>query len=1186
MKKIMAIMALLFLSFGLVACDESSLQKITFETNQGTQIDPIQFSETYDISKLNQFTTTKDGYTFEGWYTLASLVESSKLTEDITKSVTLYAKWSPVSYNITYHLNEGVNASENPATFTIEDAVSLVNPTRVGYVFAGWYRDSELTQLVTSVPKGTKTNMDLYAKWSLDTNVTYVITWQNEDGSVIKTSTLAQGSMPAFDGTTPSKTETDTHTYVFTGWSPALELVSKDQTYVATFSMESKFAGKAYDKTELNAIFGFDISALLPVVTSNDYVVIDMSDESGFEVYVDLFDWTEANLDTFMDLLDQTLTWDEQEESWVIGDYFIYAYGDEDTYPGLTVYGFGIYGSKEQGGGGDPTGEPFDSNELNALLGFNIYALIPSFQSNDAAIVDMSEGTTREVYIDMFDWTNDTALAYMDLLDAMLAYDDVEESWVVGNYFLYVFEDSDTYPGQTVYGIGIYGTDGGVVDPVEGVYYAFNIQNTTTTLTSSYKDSVDQTLLFAGSVGKVTVKVSYLASITGNATPPGGLSQGNIFAADVSGVSNAQAYIEMDTLGTLIPSFSFEIEARDNYATRLVGAKVQVWDGLAWVDLAGGNFYSQLSSDMVTITISNLNASKFRLVFVGSGNSSGNGGQFKVSNIQLFGSTTDPVEQSWSDIIQTLNTHFGANTLATLVPELEGLSGLSLVKVNNSEYTIRGAFAYADHQTRVNAYIQSLITNGYVLDSVLTASRGQSVYTLIINNDIAYAIMIQSNGTTLDLSIWKYDPVVEPANLASITPRQTINEYEKSKFGMSGLPSTGKFNVLVIPVEISGSAFPSDYQANLNLVFNGTSSQTGWESVHSYYYKSSYGKLDLTFDIAPKFTTANAKSYYQGYSDEGDQHAIVEALVGLNPQIDFSQYDSNNDGLIDSVIFIYSVKYSSTDPWWAWVYAAKYGVADDLPLLDGKRFEYYFWASYDFINDPLTGLSGLVVNAETFVHELGHLMGMPDLYPYNDDLAYGPVGGFDMMDNNAGDHGPFNKLVFGWLEPLLATQGSYQVTLDAYSTDTDGLNNTLLIPYNANDLNDGNAFDEYLLIMFYTPNGLYTGHVGQPHVLNNAGIVIYHVDARLKNTTTFWGEYFLRNNNGTSNFFVQLLEADFNNSIPSPTSSITQSDILTSGSMNLSAYKWSQGGNINVIIEIAQAFTNNSSQAVINVTVS
>ena len=1181
MKKIMAVLALLLVSFGLVACDQSSLQKITFETNQGTTIDPIEFSETYDISRLSQFTTTKEGYTFVGWFTNASLDASSALTANIEKSITLYAKWELVNYSITYHLNEGVNASGNPSSFTILDTVNLQNPTRSGYVFAGWHKDAQLTQVVTSIPAGSKANVELYAKWSLDTSITYNITWQNEDGSVLKTEAVAQGSMPAYVGT-PTKAETETHTFTFAGWSPSLSVVSGDQIYVATYTMTSKYAGVAFTPTALNAIFGFDVYALMPGLVSQDYLLIDASDPTWFEVYIDFFDWDSEDADAYMALLDQNLTYDDTEESWVVGDYYIYLYEDPDTYPGLVVYGIVLYGEVEQGGGDKADYNPTD---LNALFGYDIYALMPAFQSNDAELFDYSDGTTKEVYIDIFDWVEADALAYMDLLDALLPYDDVEESWVIGNYFLYVYADDETYPGQMVYGIGIYGESGsGPVDPVEGVYYAFNVQNTTSAVAGSYRDTLNQTIVFPGSDGKVIIKVNQLANITG--ATPSGLSTGMIFAATVSGNANGQAFLEIDTLGQIIQSMTFEIEARDGFSPRLAGAKVQTWNGSAWVDLVGGNFYSQLSTDMKTITVENINSSKFRLLFVGNGDTS-NGGQVKISNVQLLSGSTAPAIESWSDMIQVLGGNLNESSLATLLPELEGITNFVLAKINNSEYKVTGNFAYADHQTRVNNYIQSLLLKGYLLDSVLSSSRGQNVYALQINNDLAYALYVVSNGTTIEVRVWKFDPVVEPANLATITTRQTINQYEVSSFGKSGLPSTGKFDVLVIPVEIKDNPFPSDYVSKLDLVFNGTASATGWQSVASYYYTSSWGILDITFDIAPKYTTLNNKSYYQGFSDEGDQYAIVEALNGLNSQIDYSQYDSNNDGQIDSVIFIYSVAYSDSDPWWAWVYSAQYGVANSLGLLDGKKFDYYFWASYTFMNDSLQGLSGLVVNAETYVHELGHLMGMPDLYPYSDTLQFGPVGGFDMMDYNSGDHGPFNKLVYGWLQPLLATTGSYQVTLDAYSTDNDGLNNTLLIPYRASDLNDGNAFDEYLLVMFYTPNGLYTGHLGTPYVLNNAGIVIYHVDARMNSNNTYWGEYFLRNNSGTSNFIVQLLEADFNNSIPTTSNSgIAQSDILTSGSINLSTYRWSQGGAINVTIEIAQAFNNNSTQAVLNVNIS
>ncbi len=238
------------------------------------------------------------------------------------------------------------------------------------------------------------------------------------------------------------------------------------------------------------------------------------------------------------------------------------------------------------------------------------------------------------------------------------------------------------------------------------------------------------------------------------------------------------------------------------------------------------------------------------------------------------------------------------------------------------------------------------------------------------------------------------------------------------------------------------------------------------------------------------------------------------------------------------------------------------------------------------MTDSIPGYSALILNAETYIHELGHLLGLPDLY--SGTHSYGPLGGWDMMDYNVGDHGPANKLLYGWLKPLVATTGEYQVTLDSYSKDSDGMNSALLIPYSGSNLSDGDAFDEYLLVVFYTPGGLYNAHYNTTLSVEDAGIVVYHVDARLNNSFSFWGNYFRVDNDGTSNLFINLLEADGNNSIPSNSGSgyIKQTDLLTNGTFNLATnYDWIQGGDINVSITIASVFNNNSDAVTLTVSV-
>ncbi len=78
-----------------------------------------------------------------------------------------------VTYNITYELNGGTNNENNPATYKEGSFLELAVPTKENYLFAGWYIDSEFTNLVTQITKYTSGNIKVYAKWiELNGNIT------------------------------------------------------------------------------------------------------------------------------------------------------------------------------------------------------------------------------------------------------------------------------------------------------------------------------------------------------------------------------------------------------------------------------------------------------------------------------------------------------------------------------------------------------------------------------------------------------------------------------------------------------------------------------------------------------------------------------------------------------------------------------------------------------------------------------------------------------------------------------------------------------------------------------------------------------------------------------------------------------------------------------------------------------
>lgn len=82
------------------------------------------------------------------------------------------------------------------------------------------------------------------------------ITWQNEDGTILKENMEEYGVMPIYDGMTPTKTATQQYTYTFKGWEPEVVAVSEDAIYTATFDATlNKYVVKFlnYDNTELQS---------------------------------------------------------------------------------------------------------------------------------------------------------------------------------------------------------------------------------------------------------------------------------------------------------------------------------------------------------------------------------------------------------------------------------------------------------------------------------------------------------------------------------------------------------------------------------------------------------------------------------------------------------------------------------------------------------------------------------------------------------------------------------------------------------------------------------------------------------------------------------------------------------------------------------------------------------------------
>lgn len=120
--------------------------EVSFNTDGGTSIGPRTVKYGDSIGELP--TAEKRGYTFNGWKD----GQGNSVTSEtkVTGTIELIADYTVKEYYLHYNLDKGTVSPANPTKYTVEDDITLNNPTRKGYTFAGWTEGSSET-LQTSV---------------------------------------------------------------------------------------------------------------------------------------------------------------------------------------------------------------------------------------------------------------------------------------------------------------------------------------------------------------------------------------------------------------------------------------------------------------------------------------------------------------------------------------------------------------------------------------------------------------------------------------------------------------------------------------------------------------------------------------------------------------------------------------------------------------------------------------------------------------------------------------------------------------------------------------------------------------------------------------------------------------------------------------------------------------------------
>jgi|GEM_PF-3188600 len=303
-----------------------------------------------------------------------------------------------------------------------------------------------------------------------------------------------------------------------------------------------------------------------------------------------------------------------------------------------------------------------------------------------------------------------------------------------------------------------------------------------------------------------------------------------------------------------------------------------------------------------------------------------------------------------------------------------------------------------------------------------------------------------------------------------------------------GAPSYTSLNNVVIFVRFADETeFPNPLS-----YYDGLLNATSGVSLRNYFKEASYNQTTISSHFFPtsgsgsviSYQDPHPRAYYQpydattnpqGYNGDAErtsrEHALVKAAVEYAaPSVPTSlNLDTNGDGKVDNVTLIVR---GSPDGWSDLLWPHRWSLYTVAAYINGKQV----W-SFNFQLDS-------VLNVSVLCHEMGHTLGAPDLYHYDDcssaaDLA--PVWRWDLMANNRNPpqhSGAYVKQKwFGWIAniPQITTSGTY--TLNPITSSTN----------NAYRIASPNSSSEYFVVEYRRATGTFESS------LPGTGLLVYRV---------------------------------------------------------------------------------------------
>ena len=440
---------------------------------------------------------------------------------------------------------------------------------------------------------------------------------------------------------------------------------------------------------------------------------------------------------------------------------------------------------------------------------------------------------------------------------------------------------------------------------------------------------------------------------------------------------------------------------------------------------------------------------------------------------------------------------------------------VKITQADGSEITIRlHGDEFFNYKTTTDGYL--LISDDAGILNYAEVKNGKLTSTNVKASDIAKRsktekTLIQTLTPNRDMSAFR------TAGKMMRTKSSISSSVPQKAYPLNGSPkalvilvnfSDIKFSVLTPQTAFTNSLNQSGYSAN-----------GGTGSAKDYFHDASNGAFNPQFDVIGPVTLDNTMAYYGANDSNGNdvnpQQMISDACKKASSLVDFSQYDFDNNGMVDNV-FVYYAGYNEAEggPKNS-IWPHKWNLPDYSLVLNGKIVFHYACTS------ELRGSSGTnMCGIGTFCHEFGHVLGLDDYYDTSASSDnHHTLSVWNIMDYgaylNSGRTPPtycaYDRYFLTWLAPIqLSTTGDYSLENIATSNKAYMISQT---PNRAQGLaNDSNS-PEY----FTLEN---RQNSGWDKYLPNHGMIVYHI---YYNSST-WASN--GPNNSANAMGVDIVEAD------------------------------------------------------------